>query len=93
MFFFVESLKVLSQSSFLESLKVAFSIYILLLWCKNSETKCIIRSDYNKFTWEIFSTKIKENRLVDKPDISGFLDNSDLDENIAKLATKAELKS
>lgn len=93
MFFFVESLKVLSQSSFLESLKVAFSIYILLLWCKNIETKCIIRSDYNKFTWEIFSTKIKENRLVDKPDISGFLDNSDLDENIVKLATKAELKS
>ena len=31
--------------------------------------------------------------LVDKSDISGFIDNSDLDKKIATLATKAELKS
>ena len=37
--------------------------------------------------------KIKEKDLVDKSDISGFIDNSDLDKKIVKLATKAELKS
>ena len=31
--------------------------------------------------------------LVDKSDISGFIDNSGLDKKIATLATKAELKS
>ena len=36
---------------------------------------------------------IKEKRLVDKSDISGFKDNSDLDKKIATLATKTELKS
>ena len=30
--------------------------------------------------------------LVDKSDISGFIDSSDLDKKIAKLATKVELK-
>ena len=36
-------------------------------------------SDYNKFTVEILNAKIKEKGLVDKSDISGFIDNSDLD--------------
>ena len=31
--------------------------------------------------------------LVDKSDISGFIDNSDLEKKIALLATKAELKA
>ena len=50
-------------------------------------------SDYNKFTVEILNAKIKEKGLVDKSDISGFIDNSDLDSKIATLATEAELKS
>ena len=36
---------------------------------------------------------MKEEELVGKYDICGFLDNSDLDNMIAILATKAELKA
>ena len=46
--------------------------------------------DYDRFTEEIIN---KEKGLVDKFDISGFIDNSDLDKKIATLATKAELKA
>ena len=44
---------------------------------------------YSKFTGE----KIKKKGLVHKSDNSGFIDNSDLDRNLVKLATKAELKA
>ena len=32
------------------------------------ETKYFTTSDYNKFTSEVLNAKIKEKRLVDKPD-------------------------
>ena len=35
-----------------------------------------------------YSTKIKEMHLVHKSDISGFIDNSDLDKKVATLAAK-----
>ena len=35
---------------------------------------------------------MKEKRLVDKSDISGFINDCDLDKKIAILATKTELK-
>ena len=57
------------------------------------ETKYFTASDYNKFTDEILNAKIKEKGLVDKSDISGFIDNSGLDKKIAILAIKAELKA
>ena len=41
----------------------------------------------------MLNAKIKEKGLVDKSDNSGFIDHSDLDQKIATLATKAELKS
>ena len=47
---------------------------------------------YNANITEI-DKKIKEEWLVDKPNISEFTDNSDLDKKMAALATKAELKS
>ena len=56
------------------------------------ETKYLTTSDYNKYKCEILNAKIKEKKLVDKFDISGFTDNSDLDKKEAALATKAELK-
>ena len=48
---------------------------------------------YNKFTSEVLDTKMKEKGLVDKSDISGFIDSSGLDKKLATLATKADLKA
>ena len=39
------------------------------------ETKYITTSGYNKFTSDIIHTKMKEKELVDKSDISRFIDN------------------
>ena len=39
-----------------------------------------------------FIKRLKK-QLVDKSDISGFIDHSDLDKKIAKLAAKLELKA
>ena len=50
-------------------------------------------SDYNKVMGEILNTKIKEKGLVDKSDISEFIDNSDFDKKMVILVAKAELKS
>ena len=55
-------------------------------------TKYFTRSDYNKFTGEILNAKIKEQGLVDKSDIFGFIENSNLDKKIERLVGKAELK-
>ena len=49
-------------------------------------------SDYSKFTSEKLNAKIKEKRLVEKSDISGFIDKSDLDKKTGTLK-KAELKA
>ena len=57
------------------------------------ECKYFTTSDYNKFTNEVIDNKIKEKELVKKSDISGFINNSELDKKIATLATKAELKA
>ena len=51
------------------------------------EAKYFSTSGNNKFTGKILDTRIKEKRLVDKSDISGFIDKSDLD----KIATLADL--
>ena len=50
------------------------------------EAKYFTTSDYNKFTNKILKKKVKESGLVDKPNIFGFIDNSDLDNKIAALA-------
>ena len=42
---------------------------------------------------EILNANIKEKELVNKSDISGFIDNSNLDKKKVTLATKAELKT
>ena len=41
----------------------------------------------------ILNAKIKEKELVNKCDISGFIDNSDLHKKLATLATKVELRA
>ena len=38
-------------------------------------------------------SKIKERRFVNKSDLSGFIDHSDLDKKMATLATKTKIKS
>ena len=55
--------------------------------------KYFTTSDYNKFTNEIIGNKVKEITLLNKSDVSGFIDNSDVNKNITTLATKAELKA
>ena len=53
----------------------------------DTESKYFTSSDYNKFSNEIINAKIKEKELVDKHEIFGFINNSDLDKKIATLAT------
>ena len=53
----------------------------------DTESKYFTSSDYNKFSNEIINAKIKEKELVDKHDIFGFINNSNLDKKIATLAT------
>ena len=43
------------------------------------ESKYITTADYNKFTKGFVSKSIKSEKLVDKSDIAGFIDNADLD--------------
>ena len=56
------------------------------------EAKYCTTSDYNKFTYEILDSKIKEKELVNKF-VSGFIDNSDLNKKIVTLATIPEVKA
>ena len=56
------------------------------------EVRYCTTSDYNKFTYEILDTKIKEKELVNKF-VSGFIDNSDLNKKIVTLATIPEVKA
>ena len=56
------------------------------IWAKYFTT-----SDYNRCT--VLNKKIKEKALVDKSDVYGVVDNSELKKKIEKLATKAELKN
>ena len=57
------------------------------------ESKCITISDVNKFTKIIVDNSVKSKNFVDKYAISGFINNSDLKTELAKLAKKAELKA
>ena len=50
-------------------------------------------ADYNKFTSDALDVKIKQKELVSNYDISNLLKNSNLDQKIEMLATKAELKA
>ena len=56
------------------------------IWAKYFTT-----SDCNRCT--VLNKKIKEKALVDKSDVYGVVDNSELKKKIEKLATKAELKN
>ena len=53
-----------------------------------TETKYFTNSDYNKSPGEIFNAKIKEKGLVDKSNISGFIDTFDLEN--CNTSNKAE---
>ena len=48
----------------------------------------IIASNYNKFMNEILDLKTKNKKLLNKSDISEFIQNTDLDGKMKKLATK-----
>ena len=60
---------------------------------KDIESKYFTTSDYNKFKNDILDPKIKIKILVNKSDISGFINNTDFNEKMKTLATKAELKA
>ena len=57
------------------------------------EHKYTTPADYNRFTKDIVTERIKEKGLVDKSAISGFINNTDLNQKVVTLATKAELKA
>ena len=60
---------------------------------KYIEKKCFTIFGYNKFTNDRLHAKIKDKKLVNECHIFGFINDSDLDEKIKTLATKAELKA
>ena len=51
----------------------------------------LINADYNKFTSETLDAKIK--KVVGEYDISGLVNNTDLNTTLSTLTTKAELKA
>ena len=57
------------------------------------ESKYITTADHNKFTKNLVANNIESKELVDKSDIGGFINNADLHEKVATLATKAEPKA
>ena len=57
------------------------------------ESKYSTTSDYNKFTNKILNAKINEKILVNKLDISGLTDNSDLDKKDNKINNKSRINS
>ena len=57
------------------------------------EKKYFTAADYNKFTSETFDANIKQKELVNNSYMSNIIKNSDLNINLATLATKAELKA
>ena len=57
------------------------------------ESKYSTTSDYNKFTNKILNAKINEKILVNKLDISGFTDNSDLDKKDSNINNKSRINS
>ena len=58
----------------------------------DTEAKYFTIPDYNKSSNEILSAKIKQRELVNKFYIYIFIDNSNFDKKIAKLARKKGLK-
>ena len=58
------------------------------------EARSFTTSSYNKFTGEILIKKVKQKMLLEKSDIYGFLDNSDLvKKTVATIETKTKLKA
>ena len=57
------------------------------------DAKYFTKSDYKKLMGKTRDSKIKERRFVNKSDLSGFIDHSDLDKKMATLATKTKIKS
>ena len=57
------------------------------------EFKYFTTADYNKFTIQTLDANIKQKELLDKNRFSGFINNDDLDKNVAALATKAKSKA
>ena len=57
------------------------------------ESKYSTTSDYNKFMNKILNAKINEKILVNKLDISGFTDNSDLDKKDSNINNKSRINS
>ena len=59
----------------------------------NIENKYITTADYNKFTKDIVTNKIKSEGFVDKSAIAGFINNADLNKKVSALTTKTQLKA
>ena len=57
------------------------------------KSKYFSTANYNKFTSEKPDLKIKQKKVVSRFDIAGLINNTDLDKEVATLATKAKLKA
>ena len=59
----------------------------------NIEYKCFATSNYNTFTNYILDLRIKEEKLVNQSNISGFIYNSDLGKKDSNISNKSRAKS
>ena len=57
------------------------------------ESKYFTVSGYNKFMSNMINNKITDNQLVKKFDITGFIDNTNIDKKIGTITAKGELKA
>ena len=60
---------------------------------KYIESKYFTTSDFRKFTDHAIGAKIENKELVNKSDISGFINNSDLNKTIKKISSKSGIIS
>ena len=57
------------------------------------EIKYITTVDWDNFTTDIVDDSMRSKNLVDKTDISGLINNADLNKKLETLAAKVELKA
>ena len=56
------------------------------------ESKYVTTADYNKFTKDILTNKIKSEGLIDKFDIAEFINSADIDKNRIKIRARQNNK-
>ena len=86
------SYKTSPSSKLSKSIAKKFEKIIKKIWRANIEGKCFTTTDYIKFMNDIINVNIKQKELVNKSEISRFINISGLDKKIKAFPTKEESK-